>query len=564
MTNRLRAFGSTAVLALALANASAQQSPGYTFYSQQNTSTAVLLDTNGATYHSWTFTGNGKTGYSSYLMPGGKVFRGIAHTGNAINGGGVTGEVQEADWNGNLLWTYVYSSSTYVLHHDICPLANGNVLMIAYEVKTAADATDAGASQAISVQSEKIIEVQPTGTSGGTIVWEWHLWDHLSQNYNAAKNNYVASISAHPELMNINYSLTQDWVHMNGIDYNPTLDQIVVSSHNLNEMWVIDHSTTTAQAASHSGGNAGKGGDFLYRWGNPATYGAGTAANKILNVVHDAHWIPAGVPHAGYIVGFNNNGVSNSQSSIDFVDAPHNGNNYTLSGTAYSPATYTKRLPCTGHTNDMGNSQQLPNGNSLICVAQTGLVYEVDSNNVTLWSKTASGTVPNAFRYTACYISGTQPATPTATISGAALTSSAGAIGTTYQWYNNGVAIAGATSQTYTATAAGSYTVVVSDSYTCASNPSVAIAYAPGGTGVNTLSAPKLMQLYPNPTNGIVNVIMNQRGDYTVAVYDAYGKMLRSVKNATMISLADYSTGVYYITVKMGDATAVERISVII
>jgi hypothetical protein len=37
-------------------------------------------------------------------------------------------------------------------------------------------------------------------------------------------------------------------------------------------LWVIDHQTTTAQAASHTGGRYNKGGDLLYRWGNPQTY----------------------------------------------------------------------------------------------------------------------------------------------------------------------------------------------------------------------------------------------------------------------------------------------------
>jgi len=43
---------------------------------------------------------------------------------------------------------------------------------------------------------------------------------------------------------------------------------------------VIDHSTTTAQAAGHSGGTYGKGGDLLYRWGNPNAYQHGTAADE--------------------------------------------------------------------------------------------------------------------------------------------------------------------------------------------------------------------------------------------------------------------------------------------
>jgi hypothetical protein len=64
---------------------------------------------------------------------------------------------------------------------------------------------------------------------------------------------------------------------MNSIDYNPDLDQIALSVKGNSEAWIIDHGTTTAQAAGHTGGRRGQGGDLLYRWGNPLTYRAGTA-----------------------------------------------------------------------------------------------------------------------------------------------------------------------------------------------------------------------------------------------------------------------------------------------
>ena len=53
---------------------------------------------------------------------------------------------------------------------------------------------------------------------------------------------------------------------MNAVDYNAEFDQLMISVHNLSEVWIIDHSTTTAEAAGHTGGRSGKGGDILYRW----------------------------------------------------------------------------------------------------------------------------------------------------------------------------------------------------------------------------------------------------------------------------------------------------------
>lgn len=100
------------------------------------------------------------------------------------------------------------------------------------------------------------------GSYNREVVWEWKVWDHILQDKDTAKANYQSSIINHPELLNVNYKIIKDWIHMNGIDYNPMLDQIAVSSHNLNEWYVIDHSTNIAEAASHTGGNSGKGGDF--------------------------------------------------------------------------------------------------------------------------------------------------------------------------------------------------------------------------------------------------------------------------------------------------------------
>ena len=445
-------------------DANGQQYGKYTLYSIQNTSATQLIDTNGTVFKSWTHATTARTGYSSYLMPGGVLWRTVQNQGNQLMGGGLTGKIQKVAWDGTVLWDYTYSSSTYCLHHDICPLPNGNVLAISYDVKTAAQATQAGASQSIIVWSEKIIEIQPTGATTGQIVWEWKAWDHLMQNANPSKDNYVTSLIEHPEKLNINYLLKKDWIHMNGLDYNPKTNQIAFSSHYLNEWYVIDHSTTSAQAATGLGGNSGKGGDILYRFGNPAAYGG--TGTQILKVTHDVHWIPDDVPNMGRLVGFNNQGVSTSQSCVDQIMPPANGLSFDhTAGQPFQPLTYLQRTVCSGYSSNMGSSQQLPNGNMLICVATAGRMYEIDPQGNTLWTKTATGTVAQAFRYSECYVNTTAPAIPVITTAGNLLQSTTAS---GYQWFRDGIAIENANAQTYFATQPGFYVVRVKGDVDCA------------------------------------------------------------------------------------------------
>ncbi|MDP1623353.1 MAG: aryl-sulfate sulfotransferase [Bacteroidales bacterium] len=403
------------IAAISAAVLEAQPYGDYTFYAPKTSNKAYLVDMSGNTYHSWTFPSSAPTGYSSYLLPGGIVLRSVAKSGNYFTGGPICGQVQKVDWNGNIIWDYVYSTTTYCTHHDICAMPNGNVLLIAYESKTPAEVTQAGCSQSITMWPDKIVEIQPVGATGGIVVWEWRVWDHLCQNYNPAKSNYVTSIVQHPELLNINYKTQKDWMHVNGLDYNATLDQITFSSHNMNEIYVIDHSTTTAEAAGHTGGNSGKGGDFLYRWGNPAAYQASGAT--ILNVVHNAHWIPQDCPRANYLSAFNNKGGAGNKTCIDLINPPYDGYNYSLTpGTAYTPPTYNWRHTYSGTpSQNEGHAQQLPNGNTLITMSMSGYMYEIDSNQTVVWSKQISGIVTNARRYTACYVNGAPTVTATAT-----------------------------------------------------------------------------------------------------------------------------------------------------
>ena len=240
----------------------------------------------------------------------------------------------------------------------------------------------------------KFIEIEPVGSDSINIVWQWHVWDHLIQDFDSTKNNYGV-VADHPELIDINFhaGIGADWIHMNSVDYNPVLDQIVMSSRALDEIWIIDHSTTTAEAASHTGGNSGMGGDILYRWGNPEGYDRGTAADQKLFGQHHAEWIPVGYPDEGKISIYNNGSgrPSGNYSSIEVIEPPINAsNNYTINpGSPFGPLntsyTFDGNPPGSFYSQRVSSVQQLPNGNFLICEGDKGNFFEIDQNENTVW-----------------------------------------------------------------------------------------------------------------------------------------------------------------------------------
>ncbi|MBL6869781.1 MAG: aryl-sulfate sulfotransferase, partial [Flavobacteriales bacterium] len=344
------------ILAIIQISITSQDFNGFALYNSQNQNTAYLIDKDGSIAKTWNC--NVACNYTVLLKENGNIVRGGKYASNQLNGAAIGGVVQEIDPSGNVVWEFIYSNSNHCSHHDIC-LVGDNVMLIAWEVKTVSELTQAGYNGATTSKwPTHFVEIAQNG-SGGQIVWEWHIWDHLIQDHDSSKDNFGV-ISNHPELIDINMiSATGggppgmnsgDWFHINGIDYNADLDQIAFSSRHASEVYIIDHSTTTSEAATHSGGNSGKGGDILYRWGNPSNYGL--SGNQIIpNAVHDIRWIEDdGRPYGGYLQIFNNKGINNTQSTVDVFLAPldsTNGNNYfRTSGQAFGPASYDSRYVC--------------------------------------------------------------------------------------------------------------------------------------------------------------------------------------------------------------------------
>ena len=390
----------TLLVGVAMLTASAQFD-GFALYNNQNQSTAYLINASGQIEHTWSLPSNAN--YAMALKPNGNIVRGAVNTGNSLNGAAVGGKLQEFTPNGTLVWEFVYSTTQYVTHHDICLMPNGNVLMTAWAVQTNAALQAIGYTGTASKWPTRIIEVAQNG-SGGVVVWEWNMMDRFIQYVDANKPNYMP-IADHPERMNINVVTSAsgggppsgDWFHVNGIDYNEELDQIAFSSRFLSEIFIIDHSTTTAEAAGHTGGNSGMGGDFLFRWGKPANFGT-SGTQTIAGAVHDVRWIKEGRPDAGYLQFVNNVGGSGNSTTIDAILPEREGYLYPrTAGTAFGPTTYDWRHDCIANSAGQSASDRMPNGNVFVALSDE-YMYEVNEAGTVVWQYNASP--QKAFRYT--------------------------------------------------------------------------------------------------------------------------------------------------------------------
>jgi Spy/CpxP family protein refolding chaperone len=400
---------------------------GFTLMSPLMSNRTYLLDMQGRVVRTWQ--SESSTAMTTTLLENGHVLRHAKVAPQTFGDGpGAGGHFQEFGWDGEVIWDFKFASTQQLAHHDVCRMPNGNLLLIVWEKKTAEEAVAAG-RRAETVKGtllpDCIFEIHPEGKSGGKVVWEWRVWDHLIQDHDSSKANY-GNIKSHPELIDINFgdgtlasivakddkdaarlraygylpakgakpaSPSVDWLHCNAVDYNPDLDQIILNCPEFNEFWIIDHSTTTAEAAAHKGGKSGKGGDLLYRWGNPRAYRSGDAKDQKLFFQHNTHWIPKGLPGAGHVLVFNNGRkrFPSSHSSVDELMLPvsPDGRYDHKPGKAFGPEepvwSYTDPKKTAFYSDFISGAQRLPNGNTFICAGGSGTLFEVTQEKEIVW-----------------------------------------------------------------------------------------------------------------------------------------------------------------------------------
>jgi hypothetical protein len=372
--------------------------PGYVLIEPDALKESYLVGTDKEIVAS--FSGDHYPKYTQILPDGNRlVSTNTRAVGIVRGGGGKTGCMEEYDAEGNLLWRVSMNDEDYMSHHSVIKLSNGNILAQVWQVATADEAISQGLNPEQAPANgefwfEGIVELDPYAVE---IVWEWSIRHHLIQDFDIGKSNYGV-VADHPELMDVNLNpgedgrADNDWTHGNSLDYDPESDQILLSIRVMNEILVIDHSTTPQEAAGHTGGRYGKGGDFLYRWGNPQNYGHGTAEDRQLFFQHDANWIRPGLPGAGNIMVFNNGDANvRPYTTIVEIEPPvsANGSYVREEGEAYGPReltwAYDPDAADRFYSAFISGAHRLPNGNTFINAGRIGHQREVTASGEIVW-----------------------------------------------------------------------------------------------------------------------------------------------------------------------------------
>jgi PKD repeat protein len=249
----------------------------------------------------------------------------------------------------------------------------------------------------------------------------------------------------------------------------------------------------------------------------------------------------------------NSNSITITVNSIPTISLVSNspiceGENLTIDGTVSAGATFQMTGP---------NGYSSSTTNSLINAASTS----------------ASGTYSVTVESNGCSANTTldavvlpAPTTPSITQTGHVLVSSSTSGN---QWYLNGNIITGATSQTYTASVNGEYTVIVTQGDCSSSASNKAIVNDMGVSTNETIS--NEIKLYPNPNSGIFNMEINiqSNNDVNYVIFDIVGKVIQTgtYKNEVgnfvkTINMPSSSKGEYILQVTCGSLVQTKRVSV--
>ena len=336
---------------------------GYTLISPMLATSTYLLDMEGNIVHEWKTAG--RPGLYAELLPNGNLLRGLRYE-NKVPFGGMSGCLQEIDWDGNVVWEHKIYDDARLSHHAFDRMPNGNTLIVAWEHKSYDEAvakgrkpgtlpkpgTDTGHKPNYDgLWADYIVEVDRNGNE----VWSWHAWDHIGTGKDAFDINYRLPIK--------NYYGDSDWMHINSVRYNAATNQVLISSRNFCEVFIVNHDAE---------------GRVVWRFGNPGSHGEGALpsfcddGSQVLFGNHDATWL------GNDRISLFDNGWQRPQA---------NRSRAVVVDIASGSTVWEYAANCLNsfYSAYQGSAQHLPNGNVLITSTATGHIFEVTQDRRVVW-----------------------------------------------------------------------------------------------------------------------------------------------------------------------------------
>jgi len=306
---------------------------GYSLVWAEMGKDAWLIDMEGYVVHRWRMPGG--AGLHGVLLPNGNFLASVQVTTHKELGltrefSGLGGLLLEVDWDGNLVW----KCEAPYQEHDFFRLDNGNTLYISWDpegqVPHDIAANIKGGLPGTEIKGvmwgDVIREVNPAGQE----VWKWFAYEHLDPEIDALRP--LESRGLYPCL--------------NSVFGMPNGD-ILTSSRHTDSIYIIDKAS----------------GNVKWRWGR----------GKIA-LQHDATMLDD-----GNILIFDNGahreGFAPSYSRAVEVNP----------STGKVEWEYKSDPPTDFYSAIMGGCQRLPNGNTLICEALMGRVFEVTYEGEMVW-----------------------------------------------------------------------------------------------------------------------------------------------------------------------------------
>jgi hypothetical protein len=282
----------------------------------------------------------------------------------------------ELDWDGKIVWEWGRKApgGRAGQNHDLARLPNGNTLILSYTMPS-----ELGQAR---IRGQAIYEVSPEGQ----IAWRWlaseHAdWtDHSEEVREAVRSGRARARSLFLGFNTISPLGPNKWYRAGDDRFHP--ENIFVSSPGWNFIGIIDKRT----------------GEFVWNMG-PDYPGAYDYSKKVfsgkvprpvdqLSFQHDVHMIPEGLPGAGNVLVFDNEGAGGvppfylelfQGSRVLEIDPITREIVWQYDASASKQPYWAFFSPI------ISSARRLPNGNTLIDEGIHGRIFQVTSDGEIVW-----------------------------------------------------------------------------------------------------------------------------------------------------------------------------------